>query len=258
MQTHYHFSKIAEKYRNLRRTDLEPILYIEKKLRKLTKIEAADIGCGDGRYNLKLFEHLDGRLFLHCVDSNKKMLEQLETYLIQHKIKNFQIIETFASKLPLEDSSLDGVFTFNAIHHFPLLAFLKEASRVLKDDGYLFIYTRSREQNSKNIWGRYFPLFTQKETRLYDLDGLESVLREVLRLKIESTEVFEYKRVSTLDWLVEQAEEHHYSTFDLYTKTEFEESLDKFKRNLKDRFKYLENITWFDQNVLLVIRNQAA
>lgn len=52
---HHHFLKIAHQYRDLRTTDLEPILFIKNKLHKHSKILAADVGCGDGRYDLKLF-----------------------------------------------------------------------------------------------------------------------------------------------------------------------------------------------------------
>lgn len=253
---HHHFSRIARKYRILRITDLEPILCIKKELQKLPKIEAADVGCGDGGYDLKLFQRLGDRLYLHCIDANPKMLKQLEVHLAQHGIKNFQIREAPAKDLPIEDDSLDCIFTFNAIHHFKLLGFLKEASRVLKDNGYLFIYTRLRSQNSRNIWGKYFPLFNQKETRLYELNELKEILRKISKLKIQSVEYFKYKRVSSLDWLVKQAQSHHYSTFNLYTEEEFAQSLDKFKQNLQLHFKDLKNITWFDENILLVIRKQ--
>ncbi len=253
---HHHFSRIARKYRILRTTDLEPILCIKKELQKLPKIKAADVGCGGGRYAVKLFQCLGDRLYLHCIDDNSKMLKQLDGYLAQHEIKNFQIREASAEDLPIEDDSLDCIFTFNAVHHFKLLGFLEEASRVLKNNGYLFVYTRSRSQNSENIWGKYFPLFNQKETRLYELNELKEILRKISKLKIQSVEYFKYKRVSSLDWLVEQAQNHHYSTFNLYTEEEFARSLDKFKQNLQLHFKDLKNIKWFDENILLVVRKQ--
>lgn len=253
---HHHFSRIARRYRILRTTDLEPILYIKKELQKLPKIKAADVGCGSGRYTVKLFQCLGDRLYLHCIDTNPKMLKQLDGYLAQHEIKNFQIREASAEDLPIEDDSLNCIFTFNAIHHFKLLGFLEEASRVLKNNGHLFIYTRLRSQNGKNIWGKYFPLFNQKETRLYELNELKEISRKISKLKIQSVEYFKYKRVSSLDWLVEQAQNHHYSTFNFYTEEEFAQSLDKFKQNLRLHFKDLKNIKWFDENILLVIRKQ--
>ncbi len=72
-----HFTKIAPRYRELRNTDLEPIHYIKRTLKHLTDIEAADVGCGAGRYDIALFQSLKGRLYLHCIDSNQDMLNKL-------------------------------------------------------------------------------------------------------------------------------------------------------------------------------------
>ena len=253
---HYHFSKIAHRYRELRITDVEPVLFIKKKLKKYSKIVAADIGCGEGRYDLKFFRHLGKRLFLYCVDANKEMLKNLKESLIKHNIKNFKAIRAFAEKLPFKNNSLDCIFTFNAIHHFDFPQFLKECSHILKDNGYLFIYTRLRSQNRRNIWGKYFPLFYEKEKRLYELEELRNMIKKNNKLKIESIEYFKYARVSSLNKLLEQAKNHHYSTFNFYTKEEFEDSIEKFKENIKRNFKDLKNINWFDENILLVVRKE--
>lgn len=251
-----HFSEIAEKYRGLRTTDLEPIFYIRDKLKELPRIEAADIGCGAGRYDLKLFEFLGEKLFLYCIDSNKKMLQQLYKSLVQRQIDTFKIRQNFAKDLPFQDQSLDCVFTFNAIHHFSIFEFFNESSRVVKEGGYLFIYTRSRSQNSRNIWGQYFPLFNQKETRLYEIGELESIVEEIPELEIQNIEFFKYQRVCCLEDLVHQAQNHHYSTFYLYVNGEFEKCLEKFEQNLIQNFEDFDNISWTDENVLYVIRKQ--
>ena len=254
---HGHFSTIAQNYRELRTTDLEPIFCIKEELHGLQKIAAADFGCGTGRYSLKLCQHLGDKLYLYCIDPNQEMLAQLRQYLMQHEIENFETRQTPAENLTIPDESLDCVFTFNAIHLFKMTAFLNEVSRVLKHDGYLFIYTRLRSQNAKSIWGKYFPLFKQKETRLYELEQFISMMDETPQLDVQNIEFFKYYRVASLDWLVEQAQNHHYSTFYLYTKGKFEKSLNKFKQNLQEHFQDANNISWFDGNVLLVIRKRA-
>jgi ubiquinone/menaquinone biosynthesis C-methylase UbiE len=214
------------------------------------------VGCGDGGYVLKSFQYLGDKLYLYCIDRNKEMLGQLKEYLTQHKIENFQIKQNPAENLTIQDASLDCVFTFNAIHLFKISAFLKEASRILKDEGYLFIYTRLKSQNIRSIWGKHFPLFNHKETRLYELEGLKSIIEETPRLEIQNIAFFKYQRISCLDWLVEQACNHHYSTFYLYTNDELAESVNKFKQSLHQHFRDLNNISWFDGNVLFVIRKR--
>jgi len=60
----HHFSKIVGQYANLRTTDIEPIIFIKNQLINKTKIHAADIGCGAGRYDLKLCQYLNKEILL--------------------------------------------------------------------------------------------------------------------------------------------------------------------------------------------------
>ncbi len=118
----------------------------------------------------------------------------------------------------------------------------------------MFIYTRLRSQNKRNIWGRYFPKFNEKEKRLYELNELEEMLKKIPVLGLESIEYFKYKRITELEWLVTQAKSHHYSTFYLYDEEEFEKALKEFRENIARHFKNLDRITWDDENIILVIR----
>ena len=253
-RTHTHFSQIAHIYKDVRTTDLEPISFIKKKLQNLNKIEAADVGCGAGRYDIELFHHLGERLYLTCIDDNENMLNELTKNLQAHKIRNFKTIRVRARALPVAANSLDAMVSFNAIHHFILSDFIGEASRVLRDNGYLFIYTRLRSQNKRNIWGRFFPEFCEKEKRLYELGELKEMLAKIAILKLESIKYFKYKRMAKLEWLIIQATHHHYSTFDLYDEKEFEETLKGFRENITTHFKNPDNIIWNDENIMLVIR----
>lgn len=251
---HPHFSRIAHKYKDLRTTDAEPVLSIKRKLRKSKTIEAADVGCGVGRYVIELFHHLGEMLRLTCIDYNRGMLNELTKNLRKHKIKNFKTINASAMALPLASNSLDAIFTFNAIHHFNLSHFLEEVSRVLRNNGYLFIYSRLRSQNKRNIWGKFFPKFHEKEKRLYELSELKEMVCKIPSLRIKSTEYFKYKRMATLEWLTTQAKHHHYSTFYLYNEKEFEEVLQKFQENITHHFENPDNVIWNDENILLNMR----
>jgi len=75
----------------------------------------------------------------------------MKRYLIENKFKNFCARHGDASKLPLENNSMDCIMTFNAIHHFDLEKFFSEVYGSLKDSGRLFIYTRLRNQNYRSI-----------------------------------------------------------------------------------------------------------
>ncbi len=255
-----HFSQIAKQYRYLRRTDLEPVIYITQMLNSrlnLSHIDTADIGCGDGRYSLLLSRYLDGRLRLRCVDNNEHMLETLTTYLNTNGVGKFEIVKAGAESLPFGDNSLDCVFTFNAVHHFKLRDFLVESARVLRDRGLLFIYTRTLRQNSRNIWGRYFPQFYQKETRLYHLDEIKRAVSAIYTLELLCVEYFKYERVASLDHLLNQARNRHYSTFWFYSDEDFVAALDGFQQNIRENFSNPNEVRWFDENLVLVIEKKS-
>ena len=182
-----HFMEIAPRYRKLRTTDMEPILFIERELNKADQMHGADIGCGAGRYTLILAKLLGKKChLLYCVDKSVHMLAQLRNFFVEHGINHFKILHSDAHKIPLETDSLDFVVSFNAIHHFDIPNFLKETSRILKNKSKLFIYTRLKSQNERNVWGMHFPNFTKKETRLYELDELKHMIENAPKLSLKS------------------------------------------------------------------------
>ncbi|UCH00436.1 MAG: class I SAM-dependent methyltransferase, partial [Deltaproteobacteria bacterium] len=216
-------------------------------------IRAADIGCGAGRYNLLLFEHLDN-LHLTCIDINESMLKETSAYLKGNGIHRFITVKANVYDLPLKGNLMDCVFTFNAIHHFDLIRFVEKAAAITKEDGLIFIYTRLQSQNARNIWGRYFPLFLEKEERLYELNDITEAIDSTSCSTIESIENFQFKRKSTLDQLLDKVRKRHYSTFSLYDDHELEYCLRKFRKKIAHHFTDPEQIEWFDENIMIVVR----
>jgi len=248
-----HFSQIAPSYRHIRTTDLRPIRFIREKLKDLRTIRAADIGCGAGRYNLLLFEHLDN-LHLTCIDINESMLKEASAYLKGNGIKRFVTVKANAYDLPLKDNLMDCVFTFNAVHHFDLFRFVEKAAAITKEDGFIFIYTRLQSQNARNIWGRHFPLFLEKEGRLYELNDIAEAVDSTGCSSIESIKDFQFKRKATLDQLLDKVRKRHYSTFSLYNDHELKHCLRKFEKKIIHHFADPEQIEWFDENIMIVLR----
>lgn len=249
-----HFSRIASIYEDLRTTDSEPIVLIRNIMQKFSNLKGADIGCGCGRYTAELYRYLGDDLYLTCIDENEDMLKQLDMNLTGKDLQNFKTARAPANNLNLESSSLDFIVTFNAVHHFDLLGFLNESARTLKDDRYLFIWTRLRSQNKRNIWGKYFPKFHEKENRLYELEEFKRVLGKIEPLKMDSLKYFKYKRRVSMNWLIRHAIHHHYSTFDLYGREEFDDALMKFRNNIHDNFCDRNDVFWEDENVMFVIK----
>lgn len=246
-----HFTRIAPKYSHLRTTDSAPVRYLIKHLDRKASIRAADIGCGSGRYDRLLLQHFGSRLELFCCDENENMLRQLRQDLEAYAPR-FHVVAARARALPLASESLDCMMTFNAIHHFKIEAFLREAGRILKPGGRLFIYTRTRSQNSRNLWGKHFPLFYEKETRLFELVELNNLLAATPDLRVKRLHLFQHRRRAELRRLLQQARQRHYSTFDLYAPAEFKHALAEFEQNLRREYPDPLRVTWSDENLMLV------
>ena len=248
-----HFSAIADKYNDIRTTDREPIEHIRDLLSKYPRCTAVDVGCGPGRYALLLLQMMP-QLQLICLDRNRDMVAETTRLLRGADIDRFKAAVGDASKLPLDPNSVDVVFTFNAIHHFAVPAFLAEARRVMKKGGTLVIYTRLPSQNENSIWGKYFPAFNTVEQRLRSLDSIEALIRVTPGLALDTIKLFQFDRITSLETLVEKARAGHYSTFKLYEKTRFEECIAEFQENLMRNFSDVSQIRWTDGNVLLTVK----
>lgn len=248
------YSSIAHIFRSLRVTDSEPILYIKDKLEDLEKVVAADAGAGAGRYAKLLFDYLGhDRLFLNCFDTNEYMLKSLQDYLEDNGISNFVARVAAAEEMPIKNKELDCVFSFNSIHHFNFYKFFEETIRVLKNEGKIFIYSRTRTQNEQSIWGSYFPLFKKKESRLYEPDEFAFRLERIPDLKLIETKVFSFKRDSTVKELVDRASSRHYSAFFLYEQEEFNLALKTFESNLMKNYSDLDHVKWVDGKIMFIV-----
>ncbi len=248
-----HFSKLASEYRRVRTTDIDPIAFIKQATKDYREIKAADIGCGAGRYDLLLFRYLNN-LDLTCVDANKSMLEQVSHYLSEHGISNFHTLKADANSFSLEPASLNCVFTFNAVHHFNFTRFLTSVSAALEPNGRIFIYTRTRSQNARNIWGRFFPKFSETETRLFELEEMKDWVTACPSVELETVQEFRHKRQSNLQELVDKVKAGHYSTFALYDENTLATSTQVFQENIRESFPDTDRVVWEDENIMLVLR----
>lgn len=248
-----HFSQVATAYREIRTTDIEPIFFIREKLGERDRLMAGDIGCGAGRYDRLLLEHLPFSRLL-CIDANIDMLKETRRFLTETRAGSFRASASRSEHLPIRDHSMDCLFTFNAIHHFDFGQFLRETRSALKHLGRLFIYTRLPEQNEGSIWGKHFPRFTEKETRLFTLEDMKKKIIGQDALALEEVKLFRYPRLSSLEKLLSQVRERHYSTFSLYTPEELDEAVQEFKANIHRHFHNTDHLEWSDGNVMLVLR----
>jgi ubiquinone/menaquinone biosynthesis C-methylase UbiE len=241
-----HFSDVAKKYRRLRADDAEPVDVICNKLAGLEHIEAVDIGCGAGSYDLVLYKQFGDKLNLTCLDAGEQALARLGEYLQKNEITNFNVRKSTAETMPFNDNSLDCVFAFSAVRHFHLPRFLQESARVIKSGGYLFLYTRIREPGEADIRERYSPEFT--------LGAVKQALSSNNMLCLESLVFFNHNGMSVLEEMKESSYSRRITTYMLCTPEELEKDLEGFSIDIKSQFDDPQQVQWFDENVLFVIK----
>ncbi len=241
-----HFSAVASRYRELRTLDPEPVHCIRDHLPDCP-LRGVDVGCGTGRYTQRLCDELPEGTLILAADQNSEMLRELRDRLDGET--RILPVQLRAEDLPLRQRSIDWLTTFNAVHHMNLPRFLAMVAGILRPGGNLFIYTRTPEQNARSVWGRFFPGFLEKETRLKSEPQLRAAVENAAGFELVSVETFRYERTSAPLRLREQAENAHYSTFSMYEPEEFSQALQTFLGRLDDTV-----VHWSDENLMLICK----
>ena len=224
-------------------------------------VRLLDVGTGEGRYldavSESLSASLANRVLPIGVDLSPAMLTQAHVRN-SHVGLDAQYLVSASEMLPFLTASCDAITCFNAVHHFDLGRFVSEASRVLIPSGQFVLYTRTPEQNRCTIWGRYFPEFATRETKLYRSSDLQ--------LALQATEVFDSVRVQMIPWkittslsrLIEQVVHFHYSTFRLYSNDLLREAIDTFQYRVRQAFSDMARITFDNDHVVVIAKHAPA
>jgi hypothetical protein len=69
---------------------------------------------------------------------------------------------------------------------------------------------------------------------------------------------FKFRRAASLDHLMNQARNKHYSTFSLYRDVEFAEALTLFREELRRNVRDLQCIEWIGENIMLTLRKDSS
>jgi SAM-dependent methyltransferase len=200
-----------------------------------------------------LLAALDGRLTLHCVDACAEMLAELDRRLSGDYEGRYTIIHGTVEEVRFAPGACDAVFSFNALHHFDLPRALRNIAAWLRPGGLAFLYTRTPAQNARNLWGRHFPGFVEKEDRLKGRATLLAAVGATPGLRWVETKRFAYSRRADLDAVLDKVDRFHYSTFRLYRGDELEVARELFLNRLVDAYSDPDDIFWTDYNMMLVV-----
>ena len=260
-----HFAKVAARYRTLRELDFEAVRIVSDVVARAVDpgrpVWLVDVATGSGRYLDAVNHCLGSALAMQVVsiglDLSPPMLRQARIRNRHAGLRTRHLVGAVET-LPFRASSCDVMTCFNAVHHFDLARFAGEASRVLTPSGQLVVYTRTPEQNRRTIWGRHFPQFATRETRLHEVNDVRAAL--------EATGAFRSVRAQTVAWLVttslfrlvEQVTHYHYSTFRLYSEDALRAAIDTFRQRMQQAFRDVTHITHDNDHVLVIAQRMGA
>ncbi len=241
--TEEHFRFVASAYDELRTTDKEPVDRILSLLPRKA-VMGADIACGTGRYTKLLHGALPAGSMTVAVDLSAEMLHILGHDPTQPGA--LAPLRASTDLLPIRPATLDWIAVFNAIHLIHLEALLAATTEALTDRGRLFIYTRTPEMNARSIWGRLFPGFNERETRLHTEERLRQMIAATSALRVVDWSCLRFPRLATASTLRARVVGHHYSTFSLFPPDELDAALEVFLDRLDD-----DPVDWVDENLLV-------
>lgn len=131
-----------------------------------------DLGCGDGRWS-EYLASLNAKN-IYSIDLSEDMIKRTTKRL--NSIENTHIIHADMQNLPLKDASIDvGLSTFSMMYFKDLKKVIDEISRVLKNNGTLYIATNIINVDNPNLlkklYGKSIPidLGFDKKMRLENL-----------------------------------------------------------------------------------------
>lgn len=142
-----------------------------------------EIGCGNGRLSEFIAPHV---ATLYGVDISEEMIARAQSRL--GRLRNCVFLATDGMSFPLEDESVDVVFSFIVFQHMPSVGIIRknieDVARVLKPGGIVKIQLRGMPVD-KDKW-YYGPSFSAGGVR----DLVRGTSLSVLRLEGEGERYF--------------------------------------------------------------------
>lgn len=199
----------------------------------------ADVGLGTGIMSDQL---LSVGYVVYAVEPNEDMRKQAELQL--GKCENFISLQGEASKIPLENASVDCIIAPQAFHWFDADAFRVECQRILRPDGIVLLVYNMRDMDNPltkdlaRLHAQFNPAFHGFSNGLKDSD-LKNFFKGACEVKSWNND-----QVMTKNAFIERALSSSYSPRESDTNYErFLEEMEKlFLRYAQDdRVRYLHN-----------------
>lgn len=156
--------------------------FLRQKINK--EIKLLDFGCGIGKIERYLFAYFP-RAKVYGIDTSSKSID-----VASSTTKKATFLVYNGEEIPFEDNSFNSIILSCVLHHIPpnkRKKILREIFRVLKKNGYLFIF----EHNPFNLLTRYVV-----RTCIFDVDAILLTKRNLCNiLKNQGFSIVEMKYI---------------------------------------------------------------
>lgn len=166
------YGRIADDYDNS--SEGRFTLTFNRKLAEVVRVPESgrllDVACGNGRLlgMLRRTRTFDG----YGTDISEAMVRAA-----RHELPEMDFRVAAADNLPFEDGYFDVVTVCAAFHHFPdVAAFAREARRVLKSGGRLYIAELHQPRIVRTLVNPFIRLHPSGDVRLYSSEEIEKLL----------------------------------------------------------------------------------
>ncbi|MCK4968788.1 MAG: class I SAM-dependent methyltransferase [Candidatus Aenigmarchaeota archaeon] len=124
-----------------KRKEILPIDKILESLPEINNSIVVDLGAGTGYFTKPLAKKAKK---LYAIDIEQKFVDLLK--IKYHKDKNIEILLSAEDKIPLQNNSIDVVFTSTVFHELEGVSTIKEIKRILKKHAIFVIIDWKKEK----------------------------------------------------------------------------------------------------------------
>lgn len=219
------FGRLAADYDRLRPgfADIEELILRDADLRGRRVL---DVGCGTGRFAAWLAEEHAARVW--GVDREPRMVE---TARARGSRAEFRVAD--AERLPFRDGWFERVTMQLVLHHLDRPRALREAHRVLGDEGRYACMTFDPEYFHLGNLVQWFPSMLEADQRFPTEAQLRDELAAALFRDVRVRREPRRDRVAR-DVVLERIRARHISTFDLIPDDEYRDGLARAERDMPE------------------------
>lgn len=222
------YAKIAGYYDKLRP---EPADILLSRIAEYGRIDAnskvLDVGCGTGRFSLRLFAVKNS-----TVCALEPSIEMLKQAVAKDKLRNVLWLQGDGQRLPFQGDFFNCVYMTLVIHHMENKEMaLQEIHRTLKKGGKCLIMTTSHYRIKRSILNDFPGVTAIDLKRFPSLPSLKKTMMKIGFNDVHCHRVKQYEDVSTDDYL-KRVRKKYISTLTLLSEETFQKGLKIFQRKV--------------------------